>query len=122
MEESLILIKPGWTGKKHIGRLKRFLAENRIDVTAEKAFVFDRQTLTKFYRRKRELAYIDDMTAYFSGKKSLIWLVRGKNAIKLCLNFKNLIRDELQLKPPGDYFHAADSVRELNYQKEVIFK
>lgn len=115
-EEVVLLLKPGAVAEEE--RLRAFFEEHAIAIEDRQERVFDRATIQSFYPHRE--AYVDQMDEHFSTGPTVALLVKGPNALALCLRMKHHVRGLLHLKPPADGLHSSDSPEEAQREKDSL--
>lgn len=90
VEESLILLKPGFVNEERKTKIEKFLKSNNMTIICQKSKKYSKEEAMEHYINKSKTSYYDELTDYLTSDVTYGYVVKGQDAID---KTRDLVKD-----------------------------
>ena len=117
---SLLILKPDAIARGLGDEIERGITSVGLSIIIRQNVTFDIGMLKAFYNW--DVIYEPSvLEEYLCGAQSIIWIVRGVDAILKCLTYKRSLRMAMRLDRVHTLLHCSDSLADFNREYRAIF-
>lgn len=122
MEKSLLLFKPDSFRLLDVfEEAEEMLMANHVEIVTKRDFIMCKeQILGIWHKRCNDPIIYDCMIKAYENQKVCLWLVRGRNAINICLQIKKVTREKYGVSFIKNCIHCPNDMAEYEDNIMVI--